>query len=99
MICNVVRISFRSENKFSLQELWDVENDGHEDGQQDVGEEVDLGGVSQPVCSVEKWFTDSKISLCGDAHSYEGPTAEENVLHWVQEIREEYGIDLFLEMS
>ena len=69
MICNVVRISFRSENKFSLQELWDVENDGHEDGQQDVGEEVDLGGVSQPVSSVEKWFKDSKISLSGDAHS------------------------------
>ena len=68
-MCNVVRVSFHSENKFSLQELWDVESDGHEDGQQDVGEEVDQGGVSQPVCSVEKWFTDSKISLCGDAHS------------------------------
>ena len=87
------------EYKLSLQELWNVDDDGHDDWGQDVGEEVHLGGVAQLVGSVEKRLADSKESLSCDAHGQECFPAEENILHWVQEIWEECRIDLFLEIS
>ena len=40
------------------------------------------------MTSVEKRLADCQESFCGDAHDQEGLPTEENVLHWVQEVRE-----------
>ena len=47
---------------------------------------MDLGGVAQLVTSVEKRLADCQVSFCGDAHDQEYLPAEEDVLHWVQEV-------------
>ena len=78
----------------SLQELWNVENDRHDDRWKDVGEEVHLGGVAQLVGSVEKRLADSKESLSCDAHGQECFPAEEDVFHRIQEIWEDYYVEL-----
>jgi hypothetical protein len=81
------------EYKLSLQELWNVD-DRHDDWGKDVGEEVHLGGLAEFVGSVEERLADSKESFSCDAHGQECFPAEEDVLHWVQEIWEDDYVEL-----
>ena len=90
---DVVTVCFVMKYKLSFKELWNVENDCQEDWREDVGEEVDLGGVAQLVTSVEKRLADCQVSFCGDAHDQEYLPAEEDVLHWVQKEREDDDVE------
>ena len=38
------------------------------------------------MTSVEKRLADCQVSFCGDAHDQEYLPAEEDVLHWIQEV-------------
>ena len=49
--------------------------------------------MAQLVTSVKKRLTDCKESFCGDAHDQEGLPAEEDVLHRVQEVREDDNVE------
>ena len=53
-----------------------------------------LGGVAQLVGSVEERLADSKESFSCDAHGQECSPAEEDVLHRIQEIREDDYVEL-----
>ena len=54
---------------------------------------MDLRGVTQLVTSVEKRLANCQISFCGDAHDQECLPTEEDVLHWVQEVWEDDGVE------
>ena len=54
---------------------------------------MDLRGVTQLVTSVEKRLADCQISFCGDAHNQECLPAEEDVLHGVEEVWEDDGVE------
>ena len=41
------------------------------------------------MSSVEKRLADCKEPFCGDAHGQESLPAEQDVLHWVQEVGED----------
>ena len=85
---DVVAVGLMPYYKFSLKELRNVDNDGHDDRWKDVGEEVDLGGVTQLVTSVKKRLTDSKIAFCSDAHDQENLQTQKDVYHWIQKVWE-----------
>ena len=87
-MCDVFTVCFVTKYKLCFKKLWDIENNSHEDWREDVGEEVDQGGATELVTSVEKRLADCQVSFCGDAHDQEGLPTEEDVLHWVQEVRE-----------
>ena len=54
---------------------------------------MDLEGVSQLVTLVENRLVYSHEPLSGDAHDQKGLEAQEGILHWVEEVREEQNID------
>ena len=51
---DVARVAHRHvpQDVLHLEELWDVEADGDQDGGEDVGHQVDPAGVGQPVAPV-----------------------------------------------
>ena len=55
---------------------------------------MDLEGVSQLVTLVEDRLVDSHEPFSGDAHDQKGLEAQEDILHWVEEVWEEEDIDL-----
>ena len=54
---------------------------------------MDLRGVTQLVTSVEKRLANCQISFCGDAHNQECLPEEKDVLHGVEEVREDDGVE------
>ena len=50
--------------------------------------------MAQLVSSVEKRLADCQVSFCGDAHDQECLYAKKNVLHWIQEVREDENVEL-----
>ena len=49
--------------------------------------------MSQLVTLVEDRLVHSHEPLSGDAHDQKGLEAQEGILHWVEEVREEQNID------
>ena len=90
----VTQISVVPHNKLCFKELGHIKNDGEEDWREDIGQEVDFEGVSQLVALVEDRLVHSHEPLSGDAHDQEGLEAQEDVLHRVEEVREEQNVDV-----
>ena len=52
-----------------------------------------MRNMAQLVTPVEKRVADCQVSLCGDTHDQESLPAQEDVLHRIDEVREDDGIE------
>ena len=89
-VCSISNIH---QHQLCLKELGDVEDNCHDDGGQDVCEEVNQGGVTKLVTPVEKRLADCQVSLCRNTHDQECLPAQKDVLHGVKKVREEDGVE------
>ena len=84
-------------DQFQLEELWNVERDGEDDGGQDEDRGVPPAGEPQPGVPVPDWSDHSQQALQGDTHQQVALARHQDVLQRVQKVGEHHHVHIGLD--